>query len=323
MSRPVLVYYELLGYLPEVLALIDRHFKRITLPSPACDTDEVLARAEVILTHLKHPVDLAKLDRCPRLKILASSTLSVPHIDVAEAERRGVAVIHLGSEREFMWRVTPTVEVAWGLIIAVARHMPLALKMAQGRNRDGRILGRMTPRMLSRMSLGVVGLGRLGTLTAEKAKAFGMSVAYYSPRSRDGRFRRCESLEELAGSVDIVSLHAHHTPETEKMIDRDFFQAMRPGSFLVNTARGELMDETALLEALQAGHLAGAGLDVISGEHAPGFLEDLPNHPLLRYAREHDNLIVTPHYAGATRDAWLMTQTRIVELCLESWGNRI
>jgi D-3-phosphoglycerate dehydrogenase len=197
MSRPVLVYYELLGYLPEVLALIDRHFKRITLPSPACDTDEVLARAEVILTHLKHPVDLAKLDRCPRLKILASSTLSVPHIDVAEAERRGVAVIHLGSEREFMWRVTPTVEVAWGLIIAVARHMPLALKMAQGRNRDGRILGRMTPRMLSRMSLGVVGLGRLGTLTAEKAKAFGMSVAYYSPRSRDGRFRRCESLEEL------------------------------------------------------------------------------------------------------------------------------
>jgi D-3-phosphoglycerate dehydrogenase len=314
MSRPVLVYYELLGYLPEVLALIDRHFKRITLPSPACDTDEVLARAEVILTHLKHPVDLAKLDRCPRLKILASSTLSVPHIDVAEAERRGVAVIHLGSEREFMWRVTPTVEVAWGLIIAVARHMPLALKMAQGRNRDGRILGRMTPRMLSRMSLAY----RLAArhLTAEKGQGPSHVRGHYAPASRDGPFRRLPKPGRTGGHVDIVTLARPPYARNEKENDRDFLPTMRR-SFLVNHTRpGELMDETALLEALQAGHLAGAGLDVISGEHAPGFLEDLPNHPLLRYAREHDNLIVTPHYAGATRDAWLMTQTRIVELCL-------
>lgn len=319
--KPVLVYDELFGYLPEVLELLDARFERVSAPEPAAASDADLARAEVLLAHLKHPVDRALLDRCPRLKVIASSTLSVPHVDTAEAARRGVAVVHLGGEREFMWKVTPTVEVAWGLIIAVTRHMPLALKQAKARNRAGRGLGSMTPHMLSRMTLGIVGLGRLGTLTAEKAPAFGMNVAYYSPHSRDDRFRRCETLTELAGSCDVVSLHAHHTPETTGMIGADFFRAMRPGGVLINTARGELVDEAALLDALESGHLAGAGLDVISGEHTPGFLERLPGHPLLAYARAHDNLIVTPHYAGATRDAWALTQTRTVELVLAALGD--
>ena len=319
--KPVLVYYDLLGYLPEVLDKVDAHFERVSLPDPGHDNDEALSRAEVLMAPLGHPVDRAKMDRCPNLKVIASSTLSVPHVDLDEAARRGIAVVHLGAERQFMWKVTPTVEVAWGLIIALTRHMPLALRQAKARNRSGRGLGQMTPRMLSRMTLGIVGLGRLGTLTAEKAPAFGMRVAYYSPTSRDDRFTRCETLTELAGACDVVSLHAHHTPRTTGMIGEEFFRAMRPGSYLVNTARGELVDEDALLRALDSGHLAGAALDVVSGEHTPGFKDRLKDHPLLAYARKHDNLIITPHYAGATRDAWAMTQTRTVELALAARGD--
>ncbi|MGE4293778.1 MAG: 2-hydroxyacid dehydrogenase [Desulfovibrio sp.] len=317
MRKPVLVYYEVLGYLPETLAYIDENFERITLPDPGADADEILARAEVLMAPLGFAVDKTRLERCPGLRVVASSTLSLPHVDLIETARRDIKVVSLADEREFMWKVTPTVEVAWGLIIGITRHMGLALKQART-TRAGRSLGEMTPRMLSRMRLGIVGLGRLGTLTAEKAPAFGMEVLYYSPHSTDSRFTRCRSLIELAGTADVVSLHAHHTPENSGMIGREFFSAMRPGSYFINTARGELVDEGALLEALESGHLAGAGLDVLAGEHSPGFRERLEGNPLLRYAREHDNLLITPHYAGATRDAWIMTQTRTVELAVEA-----
>ncbi len=93
---------------------------------------------------------------------------------------------------------------------------------------------------------------------------------------------------------------------------------MRPGSFIVNTSRGELIDETALLESLESGHLGGAALDVLAGEYKADFNEKLKDSPLVRYAATHDNLIITPHYAGATIDARRMTQLRIIELILET-----
>ena len=121
----------------------------------------------------------------------------------------------------------------------------------------------------------------------------------------------------LAEVSDVVSVHVHHTEETEGMIDGIFFQHMRPGSYLVNTSRGELIDEEALLEALESGHLGGAALDVLAGEYEPGFKERLGGSPLVEYARKHENLIITPHYAGATVDARAMTQTKTIELVLD------
>ena len=91
---------------------------------------------------------------------------------------------------------------------------------------------------------------------------------------------------------------------------------MRRGSCLVNTARGELVDEDALLEALGSGRLAGAALDVLAGEFAPGFRDRLTDHPLVMYARTHENLMITPHYGGSTRDSWETLESRIIDLIL-------
>ena len=168
--------------------------------------------------------------------------------------------------------------------------------------------------MLSNMSLGIIGLGRLGTLVASYGKEFGMDVYYFSPKSQNSEYKRCNTLVELAEVADIVSIHAHHTRDTEKMIGEEFLNAMKPGSYLVNTARGAIVNEQALLEALNSGYLAGAAVDVYADEYKSNFVSKLGQSPLVEYAKIHDNLILTPHYAGATVDAWEMTQTKIIEI---------
>ncbi|MEW6386710.1 MAG: D-isomer specific 2-hydroxyacid dehydrogenase family protein [Thermodesulfobacteriota bacterium] len=316
--KPRLLYYEIMRYHDQALAKLHQHFEVAALPDPGHDTAALLAWAEVIMAPLGFPVDRQKMDCCPELKVIASSTLSVPHIDLDYAAARGLRVVHLGREQEFLKTITPTAELTWGLVLALTRHIPWASKAALAGQWGGRPWGRKTPRMLSNMSLGVVGLGRLGALVASYGQAFGMPVYYWSRNSRNDAYTRCSSLPELARAADIVSVHVHHTPETGGLIDRAFFQAMRPGSYFINTARGEVVDEEALLAALESGHLAGAALDVLAGEFQPDFPERLARSPLVAYARQHDNLIITPHYAGATQDAWSGTQVRTIELILAS-----
>lgn len=172
--------------------------------------------------------------------------------------------------------------------------------------------------MLSSLSLGIVGHGRLGTMVARYGKAFGMTVRYYDPfvaRSSEGA-ERLESLEALVEQSDVVVILVPHEKSTEGMFSREIFARFKPGSYLINTARGELIDWNALLENLQSGHLAGAALDVFEGEFIPGFTERFPEHPVLRYAREHDNLILTPHIGGSTIDAWRLTEAHAIEMAL-------
>jgi D-3-phosphoglycerate dehydrogenase / 2-oxoglutarate reductase len=313
-----LLYYDILHYHTEALELLLKNFKVTTLQDPGFDTDDVLQNTEILMAPLGFTVDKQKIDRCSNLKVIASSTLSVPHIDTEYAGTKGIRIIHLGDEKAFLETITPTAEMAFGLIVAITRHLPSACKAALDARWGGRPFGHRTPKMLSRMSLGIIGLGRLGRMVASYGAAFGMKVCYFSPRSRDNEYRRCQSLFELARTADVVSLHAHHTPETEKMIDSEFFEEMRPGSYIVNTARGAVVDETAMLHSLVSGHLGGAALDVLADEFEPHFKKNIQMHPLVKYARRNENLIITPHCAGATLDAWVKTQTRTVGLIIDA-----
>ncbi|MBW1783800.1 MAG: hydroxyacid dehydrogenase [Deltaproteobacteria bacterium] len=321
MSKHRILYYEILQYLPEVVDAMEQSFVVTRLTDPGHDTDNILRDVEICMAPLGFPFDRAKIDRCPNLKVIASSTLSVPHIDVEYAAKKGIRVCWLSeAHKGFLATITPTAELTWGLIISITRNIPWAHKDVCDGKWEGRSFGSRTPRMLSNMSLGIVGLGRLGTWVASYGKAFGMEVYYFSPTSRDSDYKRCQTLPELAGSVDIISIHAHHTRDTERMIGAEFLSAMRPGSYLINTARGAIVDEDALLDALENGHLGGAAVDVLAAEFEPDFLERLPQNELVRYAATHQNLIITPHYAGATRDAWEMTQTKTIELIKQALG---
>jgi D-3-phosphoglycerate dehydrogenase len=176
--------------------------------------------------------------------------------------------------------------------------------------------------MLSRMRLGVVGLGRLGGRVAGYGEAFGMAVRYFDPYVDSSRYAREMDLVKLAAWCDVLTIHVPHEKETEGLIGSTVIEAMRPGSYLVNTARGEILDWKALREALGSGRLAGAGLDVFEGEFEPGFGERFPLHPFLQYVRNHDNVILTPHIGGSTVDAWRETEMETIRMVLCALAGR-
>lgn len=316
MKNPIALYYRMLRYQPENLAKLEREFDLRILDTPADDTPELLSRVEVLFAPLGYSVDRQKIDACPNLRAIVSNTTGHPHIDVNYAQSKGIYVACLKFAQGFLRTITPTAELTWGMIIALTRNLIPAHRAALGGAWDRRPFG--APAMLSSMSLGVVGHGRLGTLVARYGRAFGMRVRYYDPfvsSSSEGA-ERVETIEALVGQSEVVTLHVPHEKETEELISRAVFEQFKPGSYLVNTSRGELLDWEALLDHLQSGHLAGAALDVFEGEFVPGFAERFPSHPVLTYARTHDNLILTPHIGGSTVDAWRLTEAHAIDMAL-------
>jgi D-3-phosphoglycerate dehydrogenase len=316
-QRPAALYYLMLKYQPENLAKLRREFELIELETPAQDTPELLAQVEVLCAPLGYMVDRAKIDACPRLKVIVSNTTGHPHIDVEYARSKGVYVACLKFAQEFLRTITPTAELTWGLIIALTRNIFPAHRACLAGQWDRRPFG--APAMLSSMRLGIVGLGRLGSMVARYGKAFGMAVSYYDPyvdKAPDG-VCRFDRLDGLVADSDVVTIHVPHEQETEGMFNREVFERFKPGAYLINTARGELVDWEALLEALRSGHLAGVATDVFEGEFVPGFAERFPSHPVLEYARAHNNLILTPHIGGSTIDAWRLTEAHAIDMALE------
>ena len=317
-NKPVLVYYTILNYAPAAEKLMVDHFRTIILENPGSLSPIVMERAEVLLAPLGYYLGREIMDACPHLKAIGSNTTGHPHIDVDYARQKGIKVITLKDHQDFLDTITPTAELAWGLIIALTRNIVPGFKsVLDGKWARWPFGGKA---MLSRMSLGVAGLGRLGKLVASYGKAFGMEVRYYDPfvDTAAGGITRVDSLEELVAASDIVTVHVPHEPETENLFSAQVFKQFKDGAFFVNTSRGELVDHDALLKALESGKLAGAAVDVLDGEFAPDFGAKVLDQPLVKYAAEHDNLIITPHIGGSTLDAWSLTQEYTVQKIIEA-----
>ena len=239
--------------------------------------------------------------QCPHLRVVATPSTGTDHLDVACLAERNVHLICLKDETEFLSRVTCTAEMAWALLLAVARKLPWSFGAArQGIWARDRFRGRQ----LSGMTLGVLGYGRLGRIVADYGLAFRMRVLACDVRPVDVKPGiELVDFDTLIRASDVLSVHIHLTPENTGLVSRDVLSRMKPGAILVNTSRGAIVDEVALLDALERGHLGGAGLDVIHGE----WDSDLTLHPLIRYANTHDNLVISPHTGGVTYEAQAMT----------------
>jgi len=247
-------------------------------PPPPEMLRERTARADALLCLLTDPVDAELLDAAPRLRAIANYAVGSDNIDLEAARARGIPV-----------GVTPgvltdaTADIAFALILAIARRLP----EGEVAVRAGEWLTWEPDWLLGRdvhgATLGIVGRGRIGAAVARRATGFGMNVVHHSRSSGI-------PLEELLAQADFVSLHLPLTPETRHRIDAAALERMRPTAYLVNTARGGIVDQDALAAALHAGTIAGAGLDVTDPEPLP------PDHPLL----DAPNLIVLPHLGSAT-----------------------
>jgi D-3-phosphoglycerate dehydrogenase len=228
------------------------------------------------------------LERAGRLKVIGRAGVGVDNVDVQAATRRGIVVANAPEST-----VVSAAEHTIGLLVALARNIPQAhAALRQGRWERSRWGGIE----LAGKTLGVLGFGRIGQQVARRAVGLGMRVVAHDPFVARERFRelgaeRAESADEVLAASDFLTLHLPLTPETRGSIGHDAIGRMRPGVRLVNAARGELVDEEALLEALRSGRVAAAALDVFGAEPYSG--------PLL----ELDNVVVTPHLAASTAEA--------------------
>ncbi len=261
--------------------------------------EEALGEAEALIPLLTVRVDAALLERAPRLRVVACPTVGHDHVELDACRARGITVTNTPDVL-----TEATAELTWALLLATVRGLPQAERSLRAGEFRGWGFWDYLGGDLAGRTLGIFGMGRIGWAVARRASAFGMRVRYASRRGLPPEEERAlgakrVSWEELLATSDVLSLHAPLTPETRHVVDAAALRRMRPGSWLLNTARGPLVDEAALAEALREGRLAGAGLDVYEREPEvhPGLLE-LPN------------VVLLPHVGSATRE----TRTRMAAL---------
>ena len=219
---------------------------------------------------LRHRIDRQVFDAASRLKILVSPTTGLNHIDLEEAARRGIQVISLRGEVEFLKDVRATAELTMGLLLSLVRHIPAAVADTRRGSWDR---DTFQGRELYGKTAGVVGYGRLGQIVARYLQAFDMRVLVADPDIDPedlGPGLSRVPLSKLLAESDVVTLHVNLCDDTYGFFGREQFATMRPGGWFINTSRGELIDEQALLDFLQSGHLAGAALDVLCDERSSG-----------------------------------------------------
>ncbi len=251
-----------------------------------------------LLTMLTERVDAALLERCPALRVVANMAVGYDNVDVEAATSRGVLVTNTPGVL-----TEATADLTFALLLAAARRLSEgAAAVREGRWgpwHPGWLLGRE----LHGATLGIVGPGRIGAAVARRAQGFGMTVLYHGRREAPGFPGRRASWGELLAAADVVSAHVPLTAETERMFDAAAFAAMKRGAIFVNTARGGVVDQAALREALVSGQLGAAALDVTTPEPLPS------DHPLLAAP----NLLVLPHLGSATGEA----RARMAELAVD------
>lgn len=252
-----------------------------------------LEEYDVIWVRLRLHIRREDLPRRLRCTYVVSATTGTDHLDLDALQEGGVNVLCLREERDFLETIGVTAELTLGLILAVVRRLPAAVNSVAQQGRWDRDAFKGVE--LYGKTAGIIGLGRLGRKMSQFLKALGMKIVGWDPYAQPvSGVVPASSLKALLQESDVVTVHVPLNEETHGMFTADCFSAMPKGSFFINTSRGALVDERALLEALQSGHLGGAAVDVLCGE--PGIDAD---NPLVGYARTHDNLLITPHIGGA------------------------
>ena len=255
---------------------------------------EMIGDFDAVWAHTDLKMDREVLDRARRLKVINTASTGTDHIDKEAAAERRIQVLSITTDYALLDRFTATAECAWMLLLASMRHFRPATRHVLEGGWDSRPF---VGQQLSDSTLGVLGVGRLGKMVCRFGKAFRARVlgCDVKPISEPGV--EAVDFETLLAESDAISIHIHMLPENYHIFNAGTLSKMKKGAVLVNTSRGDLIDETALIKALESGQLAAFGADVLHNE----WRSDMRDSPLVDYAQTHENVIVTPHIGGATR----------------------
>jgi len=257
---------------------------------------DATAGAEAILNPGNLLIDAELLDGSPNLRIIANVARGYDNLDLEELARRGIWATNVPDAF-----TASTAEVGMGLLLMVMRRMAEGDAYVRRGGWDRFVPGEWDGHSLVGKTIGIIGYGLIGQAMAHRARAFDMEVIQHQRTRRDDADAPWVPLDELLARSDVVSLHTPLSAETQHLINRETLAKMKPGAVLINTARGKVVEEAALLEALESGHLGGAGLDVVEFEPACSAA-----------LRERPNVVITPHLGGGTLESRRAAQVHAV-----------
>lgn len=247
----------------------------------------LLGDTVAIINQTELKVDQELLAAAPTLKIVANIARGFDNLDLEALTRNGVWGTHVPDSF-----TAPTAEVTLGLLLMVTRKLAEAAAYVREGSWTSFEPGRWDGTLLEGKTLGLIGFGKIGQAVADRAKGFGLEIIYHQRSKADRSDAQWVPFDELLARSDVVSLHVPATRETRHLINDIALRTMKPGSILINTARGVVVEDDALLRAVESGHLSGAGLDVT--EFEPRVADAL---------RQHPNVVITPHLGGGTRES--------------------
>lgn len=263
----------------------------------------------VLIVRLKRKVTAAVLEKFPDLNYLISATTGHDHLDVDALITRGIQLVSLRGQTAFLETIPSTAEHMWALLMALMRNIsPADQHVQSGKWQRDHFRGYQ----LKDKTLGIIGYGRTGRKVAQYAQAFGMQVCAYDPyvSEWDTGIETVSDLTEMLRRSDVVSLHVHLNEETHHLLNATNLQALKKGTYVINTSRGNVWDEKALIPLLGQGVIAGIATDVLSTE-----LDDITQSPLWKAQQDGGNILITPHIGGATWDAMWTCEEFVTTLC--------
>ena len=292
-ERPRLLCMADLSVAPQGLDELKRAARVDYVPSDRKVLLDGIGEYDAFWGHTELKIDREVLDRAVKLKVINTASTGTDHIDKEEAARRGIRVLSITTDYGLLEKFTATAECAWLLNLACLRHFRAATRhVLEGKWGARRFSGKQ----LFDLTYGVLGVGRLGKMTCRYAKAFCNKTIGCDLKKFDVPGVEQVSFEQLLHEADVISIHIHMLPQNYHLFNCETFARMRDAAVLINTSRGDIIDESALIQALESGKLAAFGADVISNE----WRENMADSPLVQYAQEHENVVITPHMGGAS-----------------------
>lgn len=230
--------------------------------------------------------------------IITAST-GLNHIDIKYCNEKKIDVVSLTTHYDVIEKISSTAEHSFALMMSLLRNIPSSFDDVKKNTWD---YEKFIGRQLDNLTIGIIGYGRLGTMMERYCKAFGMRVLIHDP------YKGYDNLQNLVKESDIITLHVHVSDETKYMINKKLLTHMKQSSYIINTSRGEIVDEKAIIESLRDNHLKGYATDVIEDE-----FDNIKNSPILKGIDEGLNIIVTPHIAGMTKEAQEIAYNGVVD----------
>jgi glyoxylate reductase len=271
--------------------LFDTELNLTDTPLTRDQLEDAVARADVLAPTITDHIDAELIARAgPKLKLIANYGAGVDHIDVPAAIAKGITVTNTPGVL-----TEDTADLTMALMMAVSRRIVEGANVAQAGGYQGWAPTWMMGHRITGKRLGIIGMGRIGQAVARRARAFGLQIHYHNRKPVSSRIAEeleatyWDSLDQMLARMDIISVHSPHTPATYHLLSARRLKLLQPHAILVNTARGEIIDETALGDLLREGAIAGAGLDVF--EHEPAINPKLLGLP---------NAVLLPHLGSAT-----------------------